>query len=51
MKYLALPRDEHPPMSTGLFRLEKGNSIIYEYTYEEMKIILVSGFHTTDDPG
>ena len=51
MKYFALPRGEHTPMSTGLFRLERGNLIIYDYTYEEMKIILVSGFHITDDPG
>ena len=38
-------------MSVGLFRLEKGNSIIYEYTYEEMKIILDGEFIICDGSG
>jgi len=47
----ALSRDENAPMSAGLFRLEKGEPITYEYTYEEMKIILDGEFIISDESG
>jgi ethanolamine utilization protein EutQ (cupin superfamily) len=51
LKDFAMSKDENAPMSAGLFRLEKGDSITYEYTYEEMKIILDGEFHITDGSG
>ena len=51
LKDFALSKDENASMSAGLFRLEKGNSITYEYTYEEMKIILDGEFIICDESG
>ena len=32
--------DEHHPISCGLFRMEKGNPLVYTYEYPEAKVIL-----------
>ncbi|RMY42995.1 hypothetical protein D0865_11570 [Hortaea werneckii] len=32
------------PVSAGFYRLEKGTPLVYEYTYDEMKIILEGHF-------
>lgn len=38
-------------ISSGLFRLEKGEPLKYTYTYDEMKIILEGDFTITDETG
>lgn len=40
--------DPKAPISCGLFRMEKGNSLTYTYTYDEVKIIL-EGMMTVSD--
>ncbi|ODM21068.1 hypothetical protein SI65_04121 [Aspergillus cristatus] len=39
------------PISCGFFRLEKGTPLVYEYTYDEMKIILEGEFTISDATG
>jgi ethanolamine utilization protein EutQ (cupin superfamily) len=39
------------PISCGLYRLEKGTPLVYEYTYDEMKIILEGEFEISDETG
>ncbi|TRM59773.1 ethanolamine utilization protein EutQ [Schizophyllum amplum] len=39
------------PMSSGLFRLEKGKELVYTYTYDEMKIILEGVWTISDETG
>ncbi|KAL4995560.1 RmlC-like cupin domain-containing protein [Aspergillus recurvatus] len=39
------------PISAGFYRLEKGTPLIYEYTYDEMKIILEGEFEISDETG
>lgn len=39
------------PMSAGLYRLEKGEPLVYTYTYDEMKIILEGEFTISDGTG
>lgn len=39
------------PMSCGLFRLAKGEALVYEYTYDEMKIILEGNYTISDETG
>lgn len=39
------------PMSSGIFRLEKGKELEYLYTYDEMKIILEGEFTISDETG
>ncbi|KAK0257825.1 hypothetical protein B0A54_10866 [Friedmanniomyces endolithicus] len=39
------------PVSCGLYRLEKGTPLVYEYTYDEMKIILECHFDISDETG
>jgi ethanolamine utilization protein EutQ (cupin superfamily) len=39
------------PMSAGLYRLEKGEPLVYTYTYDEMKIILEGDFTIEDGTG
>ncbi|KAK0342635.1 hypothetical protein LTR91_025411 [Friedmanniomyces endolithicus] len=39
------------PVSCGLYRLEKGTPLVYEYTYDEMKIILEGHFDISDETG
>ncbi|PYH91915.1 hypothetical protein BO71DRAFT_432409 [Aspergillus ellipticus CBS 707.79] len=37
------------PISAGFYRLEKGTALVYEYTYDEMKIILEGKFEISDE--
>lgn len=39
------------PISAGFYRLEKGTPLVYEYTYDEMKIILEGEFEISDETG
>lgn len=39
------------PISSGLFRLEKGQALVYTYTYDEMKIIVDGEFTIADETG
>jgi ethanolamine utilization protein EutQ (cupin superfamily) len=43
--------DADKPISCGLYRLEKGTPLVYEYTYHEMKIILEGEFEISDETG
>ena len=51
LKDFATSNDEAAPITAGLFRLEKGDSITYDYTYEEMKLIIEGEFHISDGSG
>ena len=51
LRDFAISKDENAPITAGLFRLEKGDSITYEYTYEEMKLIIAGEFHIADGSG
>ncbi|KAL4865800.1 hypothetical protein BDV12DRAFT_144631 [Aspergillus spectabilis] len=39
------------PISAGFYRLEQGTPLVYEYTYDEMKIILEGEFEISDETG
>ncbi|KAL1881542.1 hypothetical protein Plec18167_003139 [Paecilomyces lecythidis] len=39
------------PISAGFYRLEKGTPLVYEYTYDEMKIIVEGEFNISDETG
>ncbi|KAH8681671.1 acyltransferase family-domain-containing protein [Xylariales sp. PMI_506] len=39
------------PVSAGLYRLEKGEPLVYTYNYDEMKIILEGDFTISDSTG
>lgn len=39
------------PMCSGFYRLEKGTPLVYEYTYDEMKIIVEGEFTISDESG
>lgn len=43
--------DAEKPISCGLYRLEKGEPLVYTYTYHEMKIIIEGEFQITDETG
>ncbi|KAK5703494.1 hypothetical protein LTR17_022052 [Elasticomyces elasticus] len=43
--------DPEHPISCGLYRLEKGTPLVYEYTYHEMKIVLEGHFDIADEAG
>jgi len=43
--------DPENPVSCGIYRLEKGTPLVYEYTYHEMKIILEGHFDISDETG
>ena len=43
--------DSEKPITSGLFRLEKGNHLTYTYTYHEMKLIIDGEFKITDETG
>lgn len=38
-------------MSAGFYRLEKGTPLTYEYSYDEMKIILEGEYEISDETG
>merc|ERR1719411_2416813 len=42
---------EKSPMAGGLFRLEKGDTLHYTYTYHELKYIVDGHFIITDGSG
>ncbi|KAH8431541.1 cupin domain-containing protein [Aspergillus melleus] len=39
------------PITAGFYRLEKGTPLVYEYPYDEMKIILEGEFEISDETG
>lgn len=39
------------PISAGLFRLTKGEPLVYKYEYDEMKIILEGDYTISDETG
>lgn len=41
--------DDKKPISAGFYRLEKGTPLVYEYTYDEMKIIVDGEFEISDE--
>ena len=43
--------DIEKPITSGLFRLEKGNQLTYTYTYHEMKLIIDGEFKIADETG
>lgn len=43
--------DAEKPISCGLYRLEKGEPLVYTYAYHEMKIIIEGEFQITDETG
>lgn len=43
--------DPEKPISAGFFRLDKGTPLNYEYTFDEMKIILEGEFAILDESG
>ena len=43
--------DTEKPITSGLFRLEKGNQLTYTYTYHEMKLIIDGEFKIADETG
>ncbi len=48
---LLVSHDTDKPMTAGLFRLEKGESLTYTYEYDEMKLVLEGEFLLSDDQG
>ncbi|EPE05335.1 ethanolamine utilization protein [Ophiostoma piceae UAMH 11346] len=44
-------RDPEKPISCGLYRLKKGEPLVYTYTYDEMKIILEGDYTISDETG
>ena len=47
----AVSVDLGKPITSGLFRLEKGNSLTYLYTYHDMKYIVDGEFYISDETG
>jgi uncharacterized cupin superfamily protein len=43
--------DASKPITCGLYRLEAGTPLVYEYTYHEMKIIVEGEFEISDETG
>ncbi len=43
--------DKDKTICAGFFRLEKGNKLVYDYDYEEMKIIVEGEFIISDETG
>ena len=48
---IATSLDSEKPISAGFYRLEKGTPLVYEYTYDEMKIIVDGEFEISDETG
>ena len=51
LKDFAVSDDIDKPITSGLFRLEAGESLEYTYTYHEMKLILDGSFTIEDETG
>ena len=47
----AISEDADKPITSGLFPLEKGESLVYTYTYHEMKFIVDGSFQIEDETG
>ena len=47
----SVSEDLKKPITCGLFRLEKGNSLTYTYTYHEMKLVIDGEFRISDETG
>ena len=47
----AVSDDPEKPITSGLFRLEKGNQLTYTYTYHKMKLIIDGEFKIADETG
>lgn len=47
----AVSEDKDKPITSGLFRLEKGESLSYTYTYHEMKLIVDGTLEIEDETG
>ena len=43
--------DKKAPITSGFYRQEAGEVLVYTYTYHEMKIIVAGEFHISDDQG
>ena len=43
--------DPDKRICAGFFRLEKGNALVYDYDYEEMKIVVEGTFIISDETG
>ena len=51
LKDFAVSEDKDKPITSGLFRLEAGESLEYTYTYHERKLILDGSFFIEDETG
>ena len=51
LKVFAVSEDDDKPITSGLFRLEAGESLEYTYTYHEMKLIVDGSFIIEDETG
>ena len=51
LKDFSVSEDLDKPITSGLFRLEAGESLQYTYTYHEMKFIVEGSFMIEDETG
>ncbi len=51
LKDFSVSEDTEKPITSGLFRLEAGESLEYTYTYHEMKLIVDGSFIIQDESG
>ena len=51
LKDFVVSEDDDKPITSGLFRLEAGESLEYTYTYHEMKLIVDGSFIIEDETG
>ena len=48
---LVVSEDAEKPITSGLFRLERGKQLTYTYTYHEMKLVIDGEFKIADETG
>jgi uncharacterized cupin superfamily protein len=46
-----ISNDSEKPITCGFFRMEHGKALVYDYSYEEMKIIVEGEMIITDENG
>ena len=51
LKDFSVSEDSDKPITSGLFRLNAGESLKYTYTYHEMKFIVEGSFVIEDETG
>ena len=51
LKDFSVSEDIEKPITSGLFRLEAGESLEYTYTYHEIKLIVDGSFIIQDESG